>query len=152
MVYHRVDLRDQDALASLLKTIPCPDVLVCVAALVNAKPVSQLEAKDIRSSLGANMLSHAQIMATFLPEMYRRNRGQIVTVASIASFISGPNNADYAASKFALRGWHEGLRMEIKRDHKNIWTTIIHPYIINTTLFEGITSRMQLYLPELYTG
>jgi len=77
--------------------------------------------------------------------MLKLNSGHIVTICSIASFISGANNADYAGSKFALRGWHEGMRMEIKKTKKQVYSTIVHPYIINTKLFKGISYKLSLY-------
>ena len=148
VIFHQVDLRSTIQLAQTLSELisrrNIPDILICNAAMINAKSITMLSPLDICNTMSVNMISHSQTMATLLPYMYRRNSGHIVTIASIASFVSGPENADYAASKFALRAWHEAMRMEIKRDGKNIDTSIVHPYVINTTLFQGIKSKLSL--------
>eukprot|EP00826_Nyctotherus_ovalis_P055180 TRINITY_DN7312_c0_g4_i2.p1 TRINITY_DN7312_c0_g4~~TRINITY_DN7312_c0_g4_i2.p1 ORF type:complete len:142 (-),score=18.61 TRINITY_DN7312_c0_g4_i2:251-676(-) len=122
-----------------------PDVLVSNAARINAKSCHELALEDIKNVFNTNTISQASIMARVLSLMLKRNSGHLVTIGSIASFISGANNADYAGSKFALRGWHEAMRMEIRKTRKRVYTTIVHPYIINTTLFKGISSRLSLY-------
>ena len=53
-------------------------------------------------------------MQEFLPDMVKRNHGHIVTVASMASFITGVGNTEYAASKAAALAFHEGLAQEIR--------------------------------------
>jgi len=114
--------------------------------MINAKSVHELSYEEIEKSFKINTISHAFIMSRILDHMYKNNiDGQIVTIASIASFISGAKNSDYAGSKFALRGFHEAMRMEIKKRKSKISTTIIHPYIINTELFKGISSNLKWY-------
>ena len=147
--YYKADLRNPAELEPIIDNVlsnSIPDILICDAAKINAKPIKDLSLKEIQETFNVNTISHACIISKVLNIMCRRNSGHIVTIASIASFISGANNGDYAGSKFALRGWHEAMRMEIKKSGKNgVHTTIVHPYIINTTLFKGVSHRLSLY-------
>ncbi len=55
--------------------------------------------------------------------------------------------ADYSASKFAAFGLHEAIRMELRRLKKNIQTTVVCPFFINTGMFDGVKTRFPLLLP-----
>ena len=51
--------------------------------------------------------------------------------------------ADYSASKFALKGFMESLDMEMSSQRKDsrIHITSVHPYLIDTDMFAGCTTR-----------
>lgn len=68
--------------------------------------------------------------------MISRNHGHIIAIASMASFISVPGIADYAATKAGLLSFHEALKEEIIQVHKapKVLTTIIHPSWTMTAL------------------
>lgn len=57
---------------------------------------------------GVNLLSHFTTVKEFLPDMLKQNKGHIVTVASMASFVAVPGIADYAATKAGALAFHEG--------------------------------------------
>jgi all-trans-retinol dehydrogenase (NAD+) len=80
--------------------------------------------------------------------MIERNTGHVVTIASIMGHIGNSSLTDYCASKFAVVGFDESLRMEFKsKGYSNlklnkvilldIKTTCINPYFISTGMFEG---------------
>ena len=54
----------------------------------------------------------------------------------------------YAASKWAMVGWSDSLRLEMKQMHKNINVTSILPYYITTGMFDGVKSKIPLLEPE----
>jgi NAD(P)-dependent dehydrogenase (short-subunit alcohol dehydrogenase family) len=62
-----------------------------------------------------------------------RNHGHIVTLSSASSQGGVAGLCDYAASKFAVFGMDESLRMELKKKGKTgVHTTCVCPYYINT--------------------
>jgi short-subunit dehydrogenase len=75
-----------------------------------------------------------------LPEMRRRGWGRIVNVSSIGGKREVPHLLPYVASKFALTGFSNGLRMELARE--NILVTTVCPGLMRTgsprnALFKG---------------
>ena len=82
----------------------------------------------------------------FLPPMVARGRGHVVNIASMAGFFPSPDLPIYAASKYAVLGFSECLRMDLKS--KGIGVSAICPGIINTnivatTVAEGAAARWQ---------
>lgn len=79
--------------------------------------------------------------------MLNRNRGHIVTIASIAGWIGVNGLSDYCASKFGAVGFNESLRFELRAMKSNVKSTCICPYFINTGMFNGVRSKIPLLLP-----
>ena len=70
--------------------------------------------------------------------MLERNRGHVVSIASVMAFQGVPRLSDYSASKAAALSFAESLRYELKRERKDgISVTAICPYHITTELFKG---------------
>ena len=67
----------------------------------------------------------------------------IVTVASLAAYVTAPNMVDYAASKAAALAFHEGLSSEISTIYKanKIRTVIMCQGYTRTKLFEGFKGK-----------
>jgi len=79
-----------------------------------------------------NFLSPVSIIKKVLPVMIQRLKGHIVNVSSVASLLPSIKMTDYCASKAALSGFHNALRLELKQYNKPIYTTLICPYAVNT--------------------
>jgi len=69
--------------------------------------------KDIDLQLGVNLQGVIHTTRFVLPDMIARRNGHIINMASIAGFIATPTYSIYAASKYAVRGFTEGLRREV---------------------------------------
>ena len=73
--------------------------------------------------------------------MLEKDHGHIVSIASMAGIGGTSGLCDYCASKFGAVGFQESLHMELKAMQKNIHTTVICPYLINTGMFDGAQTR-----------
>jgi short-subunit dehydrogenase len=75
----------------------------------------------------------------FLPGMMASGREcRIVNIASAAGLVSNPKMSVYAASKWALIGWGDSVRLELKREgHGNVKVTTVAPTYISTGMFDG---------------
>ena len=72
----------------------------------------------------------------------RIDRGHIVCINSMLGLMGLNGAADYSSSKFALTGFMESLNMEIKAEgKKHVYTTSVHPYLIDTDMFMGCKTR-----------
>lgn len=82
----------------------------------------------------------------FLPPMVARGRGHVVNTASMAGYFAAPDLPVYAASKYAVLGFSESLRIDLAG--KGIGVSAICPGIINTnivatTVAEGAAAKWQ---------
>ncbi len=84
---------------------------------------------------GATMsMTHA-----FLGDLVAARRGRILQVASASGFVGLPYGAAYASSKWAVIGFSESLRLELKKlGHRHVSVTTLCPSYISTGLFEGV--------------
>jgi hypothetical protein len=71
--------------------------------------------------------------------MVSNNHGMVITVASLAAYVTAPKLVDYAASKAAALAFHEGLQAEIATVFKapKIRTVVVCQGYTKTALFEG---------------
>jgi len=89
-------------------------------------------------TMDVNFNSVMYVTKAFLPKMYANNSGHIVNISSASSFIGVPGLAVYAASKWAVWGFTESLRLEAWESGKRgVKFSSIHPGYIATGMFEG---------------
>ncbi|UWZ86616.1 SDR family NAD(P)-dependent oxidoreductase [Occallatibacter riparius] len=69
---------------------------------------------ELREQLDTNFFGAAAVTRAFLPQLRRQGFGRIVMVSSISGRLGFPGVGSYAAAKFALEGWTESLRYEMK--------------------------------------
>ena len=118
------------------------DILVNNAGIVVGKYFHENTHEEINKTMliNANALMH--IASEFLPDMMAQNSGAICNIASSAGLISNPKMAVYAASKWAVTGWSDSLRLEMEQLGKNVSFTTIMPFYINTGMFDGVKSKL----------
>ena len=75
-----------------------------------------------------------------LPHLVRAERGGIVAVGSLMSRAPLPTFASYAASKHALRGFVNSLRVELLADRSAVTVSMVHPGAVDTPLWATVTS------------
>ena len=148
-----VDVTDADAVrqaaADTIAVFGKVNVLINNAGIVSGAPIEQLTEAQIRRTFEVNALSLYWTTKAFLPELKRRRRAAIVTVASAAGIVAVAGQTDYAASKFAAVGFTNALRSELKKAGSHIKTLTVCPYYIDTGMFEGVTTKFPLLLPIL---
>lgn len=118
------------------------DILINNAGIVVGKYFHENTHLDIQKTMLINSNALMHIALEFLPEMMRENSGAICNIASSAGLISNPKMAVYAASKWAVNGWSDSLRLEMEQLQKNISITTIMPFYINTGMFDGVKSKL----------
>ncbi|MEO8907366.1 MAG: SDR family oxidoreductase [Microbacteriaceae bacterium] len=140
-----VDIAELGAIAQtaqkVRKVAGNPDVLINNAGIVRSAFFWEHDSgDDTRAMMQINALAPMYITREFLPGMidnpYRAAR--IVNVASAAGLVANPRMSVYAASKWALIGWSESLRIELEQqDHDNVKVTTVAPTFVSTGMFEG---------------
>ena len=93
-------------------TVPPLDALINNAGTVYGGPIEILPLDDLRAQLEVNVVAHVGVIQAFLP-MLKATHGTIINVSSIAGRLATPVFGAYCASKFALEGLSEALRLEL---------------------------------------
>lgn len=126
------------------------DILVNNAGVVSGTTILDSHPDDIENTIRVNLLAHFWTVKEFLPGMMSLNHGHIVSINSVLGLMGLAGAADYCASKFGALGFFESLRMEISREGKDgIHLTTIHPYQIDTEMFDGVKPRFPSLFPPL---
>ena len=137
------------------------DILINNAGVNSLGSLTDLQLDEIERVLRINTLSQFFMVKTFLPGMLNVNKGHIVSMASMAGHFGMPNQSHYAASKHAVVGFTDALRIELRARNSDIKTTIICPGVSNTPMAKKIAStstsavrafngkrRVRLYTPD----
>lgn len=91
-----------------------PTIIVNNAGVFHHGSILEKSEFELRQTFDVNTISHFLIMKEFLPALIRRNKGHVITMASIASFVAVGEMVDYCCSKASALAFHEGLRQELK--------------------------------------
>jgi short-subunit dehydrogenase len=101
------------------------DVLINNAGMHTGGPIETSPIEDIKLQMDTNFLGMVQITRAVLPSMRNQGDGLIINFSSIGGLIGLPFQGFYSASKFAIEGFSEALRMELKQF--NIEVVVINP-------------------------
>jgi len=151
-----VDVADSssvaDSAAAVLREVGAIDVLVNNAGVVRGNKYfweTDLE-RDTKVTINVNTLAPMYVAHEFLPTMIAATgECRVLNLASAAGFTPNPRMAVYAASKWAVIGWSDSLRLELKQaglDHVKVTTAC--PYYVNTGMFDGAKSAPLLPILE----
>jgi NAD(P)-dependent dehydrogenase (short-subunit alcohol dehydrogenase family) len=102
------------AVAAVLDREGRLDVLVNNAGMGIAGPVENTSTEEAKRQLDVNFFGAFRVCRAVLPAMRSQRSGYIVNIGSIGGLIAIPYQAMYSASKFALEGLSESLRMEVR--------------------------------------
>ncbi len=149
---YRIDVSSVDDVRTAAKwvrrNVGDVDILINNAAIVAGKYFHEHDNTDIDRIMSVNAAAPMQIALEFLPGMLERNSGHICNVASSAGLVSNPGMAVYVASKWAVTGWSDSLRLELRKLKKKVRVTTVTPYYIDTGMFAGVRSLIPLLKPE----
>ncbi|KAK1853422.1 short-chain dehydrogenase reductase [Colletotrichum chrysophilum] len=119
-----------------------PTVLVNNAGVMKISTILDETEEQIRQTFDVNIISNFLLIKEFLPSMIKRNHGHVVTIASMASFVTGVQNVDYSCTKVGALALHEGLAQELRHRYHapKVRTSIIHPTYVRTALIDRVHS------------
>jgi NAD(P)-dependent dehydrogenase (short-subunit alcohol dehydrogenase family) len=90
------------------------DALINNAGYELAGALEELSSEEARAQFETNFFGVVRMVAAALPLMRRQKRGHIINVSSLSGLSAIPFLGVYSASKFALEGYTEALRHEVK--------------------------------------
>ncbi|HSQ27323.1 MAG TPA: SDR family oxidoreductase [Anaerolineales bacterium] len=107
--------------------------------------------QDVQEQITVNLTGLIWTTQAVLPAMISRRKGQIINMASMAALVAPPTYSVYAATKFAIRGFSESIRREVRL--YGIRVSTIYPGAVATEFEEiaGAQRKTGIRSPEFLT-
>ena len=102
----------------------------------------EMEHAEIDRTMMVNTQAQMHVTRALLPAMIKNKGGHIVNISSAAGFMPNPRLSVYCASKHALTGWSESLRLELESMDGDYHVTTVTPAYIDTGMFKGVRSPL----------
>ncbi|MCR6780767.1 oxidoreductase [Bacillus thuringiensis] len=132
----QLDVTDQNSIHSFqlfLKEINRIDLLINNAGYANGGFVEEIPVDEYRKQFETNLFGAISITQLVLPYMREQRSGKIINISSISGQIGFLGLSPYVSSKYALEGWSESLRLEVKLF--GIDVALIEPGSYNTNIW-----------------
>lgn len=148
---YKVDVSDlnsiQKGAEKVLEEVGPVDILFNNAGIVVGKDFVDHTSEEIEKTMKVNVQGVMHVTQAFLSQMVSRKFGHIINISSAAGLIPNPKMSVYAASKWAVLGWSESLRIELEKSKSNVRVSTICPSYIDTGMFKG--AKAPLLTPML---
>jgi len=135
----RMDVRNSNsvnqAIALIIKAEGRIDVLVNGAGSGIAAAVEDSSITDVKKQFEVNFFGILRVCRAVLPAMRARRYGRIINISSLAGLAGQPFQGAYSASKFAVEGLSESMRLELMPH--GIQVSLIEPGDIRTAFTDN---------------
>jgi uncharacterized protein len=150
VLVYQLDVSDTNAIKvvfeDVLNTLGHVDVLVNNAGFGIFRAAHESTIDEIKNMFEVNVVGLMACTSMVLPKMRERRFGHIINIASQAGKIATPKSSVYSATKHAVLGYSNSLRMEI--DDLGIFVTTVNPGPIATNFF-NIADEKGTYLKNI---
>jgi uncharacterized protein len=139
------DLADREQAAELPGRAGRVDVLVANAALPASGHLFDFEPGEIDRALDVNARAPVMLARALAPAMAERGHGHLVFVSSLSGKAGAPGSSLYSASKFALRGFAQGLHEDLHGTGVGV-TTVFPGFIRDAGMFHDSGAKLPGYV------
>ncbi len=140
-----------DFATAVVKQFGKVDIVINNAGIALApKTIAQTEYVDFEKIININLWGMIYGTKAFLPYLRQRPKAAIANVSSVFGMMGYPGQGAYVTTKFAIRGFTETLRIELKKT--NITVSSIHPGGIKTNIVRNITISDEAKKDEMIKG
>ncbi|MDC2864327.1 MULTISPECIES: oxidoreductase [unclassified Bacillus (in: firmicutes)] len=134
---HQLDVTSKESIrefTTFINNLGQIDILVNNAGYASGGFVEEIPIEEYRKQFETNVFGAIAVTQAVLPIMRRQKHGKIINISSISGKIGFPGLSPYVTSKYALEGWSESLRLEVKPF--GIDVSLIEPGSYNTNIWE----------------
>jgi len=124
------DVRDAAALSAALAKIPIDIALASAGLARGVAPVQEGEPEEWSEVIDTNVKGVLNTVRAVTPGMIERGRGDVVLMGSVAGRQVYPGGAVYCASKYAVHGLYQAMRLDLHG--KGIRCTTVDPGMVKT--------------------
>ena len=139
------DLADRAALERLFEEAGAVDVLVANAGIPGSGPIDSFSLDEIDRALDVNLRAPMVLARLMCEGMAARGGGQIVFVSSLSGKAGTAGSSVYAATKFGLRGFAQGLREDLRSRGVGV-STVFPGFIRDAGMFHESGARLPGYV------
>ncbi len=122
------------ATAAILRDYGRIDVLVNNAGFALGGFAEDVSLAELREQFETNFFGHVEMTKAALPALRRQGGGKIIMISSISGVCAQVGISSYSASKWALEGWSESLRIECKP--LGIRVVLVEPGAFKTDIWD----------------
>jgi short-subunit dehydrogenase len=115
------------------------DILVNNAGIGAVGPFAEADPQRLRRIMEVNFFAPVEMIRSALPLLQQGRRPIIVNISSILGLRGIPYSSEYCASKFALEGFSQALRLELHR--AGIEVLVVCPGTTDTEFFDRVIER-----------
>lgn len=137
-LFYKLDVRDTDnvkeVFEDILRNVKTVDVLINNAGFGVFANVVDAQIEQMKAMFEVNVFGLISCTKMVLPTMLKQNSGHIINIASQAGKIATPKSSVYSATKHAVLGFTNSLRMELS--NTNVHVTSVNPGPIRTRFFD----------------
>ncbi|SER70602.1 NADP-dependent 3-hydroxy acid dehydrogenase YdfG [Gracilibacillus ureilyticus] len=131
----------------LIKRYGKIDILINNAGYSQGGFVSDLTVEQWQNQFNVNVHGVLRVTKTMLPLLREAGKAHIVNISSVSGSLGFPGLSPYCASKFAIEGFSESLRLELLKE--NIYVSLVQPASYQTKIWEkGLASIQWKQLEE----
>ena len=116
------------------------------AGVVHVGDVAGMSFEDIERVIGTNFWGVVNGSMAFLPHLVASGGASLVNISSLFGLLPVPSQSAYVASKFAVRGFTESLRIELLVAGSPVRVTCVHPGGIDTAIARSATRNADGWL------
>jgi short-subunit dehydrogenase len=153
----RVDVADarqvEDFAQAAVAEFPSLCIVINNAGVALLGQFEEFDNSQLAWLMGINFWGVIYGTRAFLPHLRSRPQAHIVNISSIFGIIAPAGQAAYSASKFAVRGFSESLRHELKMSNSTVRLSVVHPGGIATNIARnartGVNVREAVNMAEL---
>ncbi|MBT2686994.1 SDR family oxidoreductase [Bacillus sp. ISL-47] len=134
---HKLDVSNSDEVSAVFSEILAQlghvDILVNNAGYGIFREAHEAKIEEIKGMFDVNVVGLMACTSMVLPAMRQQKNGHIINIASQAGKIATPKSSVYSATKHAVLGYTNSLRMELA--DSNVFVTAVNPGPIETNFF-----------------
>ena len=135
---HRVDIGEaaqiQEFASEATSAHPSLNILVNNAGVALLGQFAEIDQAQMEWLFNINFWGVVWATRAFLPQLSRQREGHIVNLSSIFGIIAPPGQTAYASAKYAVRGFSESLRHELKMAKSQVKLSVVHPGGVATSI------------------
>jgi short-subunit dehydrogenase len=139
------DLSDRDSLERLVDEAGPVDVLVANAASPGSGRIETFTVEEIDRAIDVNLRAPMILARLVCEGMAERGGGQIVFISSLSGKAGTVRTSIYAATKFGLRGFAQGLRADLRPRGVGV-STVFPGFIRDAGMFHESGARLPVYV------
>ena len=135
---HRVDVGEPEEIAEFAQAAtaahPALNIVINNAGVALLGQFSEIDQAQMDWLFNINFWGVVHTTRAFLPHLSRQHEAHIANLSSLFGIIAPPGQTAYAASKFAVRGFSESLRHELRMAGSPVRLSVVHPGGISTDI------------------